>query len=179
MTGLGPRVVVVGISGTGKSTVAKELARRLGAPHVELDSLVHGPGWVSTPDEVLFPRVTEAAAGERWVVDGNYAHLRPLVWPRATDVVWLDYPRGLATWRAARRTVGRVVRRTELWNGNTETLREVLRSDHPIWWSWRQHPAHRAEHEEAVRDPRWPHLTVTRLRTPAATERWLRYRAWP
>lgn len=38
------RIVVKGSSGSGKSTVADELARRLGVPHIELDALHHGPG---------------------------------------------------------------------------------------------------------------------------------------
>jgi AAA domain len=38
-----PKIAVVGTSGSGKTTVARELARRLGVPHVELDALYHGP----------------------------------------------------------------------------------------------------------------------------------------
>lgn len=179
MPGLGPRVVVGGVSGSGKSTVARELARRLGAPHVELDALFHGPDWSPTPDDEFLRRVADATAGERWVVDGNYSRSRAVTFPRATTFVWLDYPRGLATWRAFRRTVGRVVFRTELWNGNRERLRNVFDSGHPIWWSWTQHPGNRARYEEAVADPRHAHLDVVRLRTPRETGRWLREDAWP
>lgn len=39
------RVAVVGNSGSGKSTFAAELARRLGVPWVELDAVFHQPGW--------------------------------------------------------------------------------------------------------------------------------------
>lgn len=36
------RVAIVGTSCSGKSTLARELSRRLGTPHVELDELFWG-----------------------------------------------------------------------------------------------------------------------------------------
>ncbi|MGW6871433.1 AAA family ATPase [Streptomyces xanthophaeus] len=45
------RVLVVGISGAGKSTAARALERRLGLPFHELDALrFSGPGWAVEPD---------------------------------------------------------------------------------------------------------------------------------
>ncbi|HTE18391.1 MAG TPA: AAA family ATPase, partial [Armatimonadota bacterium] len=44
------RIVVVGSSGAGKSTMAAALSQRLGLPHIELDALRHGPNWVEVPD---------------------------------------------------------------------------------------------------------------------------------
>lgn len=178
---LGPRVVVGGISGTGKTTVARAIAKRLAAPHVELDSFAHQAGWRMAGDEELRASVAAAldAAGDRWVVDGNYAVVRDVVWPRATTLVWLDLPRGVGTWRALRRTVPRIVRRSELWNGNREGWRNLLDGGHPIWWSWTHHGEHRRSYEEALRDPRWTHLDVIRLRSPGEVDRWLRYAATP
>ena len=45
------RVSVVGNSGSGKSTVARELAASLAVPHLELDSAFHQPGWEPLPRE--------------------------------------------------------------------------------------------------------------------------------
>ncbi len=176
---LGPRVVVGGVSGSGKTTLARELARRLDAPHVELDAHFHGPGWTERDDDEFVASILAAIAGDRWVVDGNYTRIRDVTWARATTFVWLDYPRGLATWRASKRTVRRLVLRVELWNGNRERLRNLLSPGHPIRWSWSQHPPGRAKYEAAVADPRWAHIEVVRLRSPAETARWLDYAARP
>lgn len=82
------RVVVVGMSGAGKSTVARRLALALGAPHVELDALFWGPEWEPRMPADFRRDVDAAAGGGRWIVDGNYGSVRHLVWPRATAIVW-------------------------------------------------------------------------------------------
>jgi adenylate kinase family enzyme len=73
---------VVGNSGSGKSTLAAGLAARLGAPFVELDSIFHQPGWTELPRDEFRARVGALAAGEEWVIDGNYTAVRDLVWAR-------------------------------------------------------------------------------------------------
>ncbi len=170
---LGPRVVVGGISGSGKSTLARALATLLDAPHVELDAHFHRSGWVEATDEEFVASVAAATAGDRWVVDGNYTRIREVTWGRATDFVWLDYARPVATLRTIRRTARRLATREELWNGNRERLSNLFDAGHPIRWSWSQHPACRAKYEEATADPRWSHVRVVRLRSPRETEKWL------
>ncbi len=87
----GQRINVVGVTGSGKTTLARRLSDRLDIPHVELDALFWGPGWTETPDDVFRERVRQALAGERWVVDGNYSRIRDIIWPRADTIIWLDY----------------------------------------------------------------------------------------
>ena len=165
------RVLVVGQSGSGKSTLAEVLATRLAVPRVELDALFHGPGWVPSPTFVA--DVEAATSGEAWVVDGNYrVHVGDLLWSRADTVVWLDLPRTTTLRRAITRTARRALLRTELWNGNRERLRTVLRATHPIRWTWQTHARHRAEYEALLADPQWAHLRVVRLRTAAEARRW-------
>jgi adenylate kinase family enzyme len=108
------RVSVVGVTGSGKSTLARDLARALAVPVLELDSVFHQAGWVSLDSGEFRRRAVSAAAAERWVIDGNYTAVLPVVWARADTVVWLDLPRRLVMWRVTTRTLRRVIGRTEL-----------------------------------------------------------------
>ena len=140
------RVSVVGSSGSGKTTLGKALAVRLDVPFVELDSIFHQPNWTELPDDEFRARVREAVAGDAWVVDGNYAAVRPIVLGRATTVVWLDYSRPRVMQQVIRRSVGRGITRQELWNGNREDPRTWLDADHPIRWAWTHHARKRVEY---------------------------------
>jgi hypothetical protein len=84
-------------------------------------------------------------------------------------VVWLDFP--MRTWlpRLVRRTVGRVLRREELWNGNRETLRNVFFSrDSLIWYALSNHRRHRREYPARLT----PYDAV-RLRSQKEVDAWL------
>jgi adenylate kinase family enzyme len=161
------RVAVIGGSCTGKTTLSRELASRLGVPHIELDALHHDAGWQEAPAELLQARVDSAlaAAPDGWVVDGNYhGKLGTSVLERADTVAFLDLPFGLTLRRVLWRTGSRVVSRKELWNGNRETLRNAFSRDSIVWWVITQHATHRRKWPE--RYEKLPHLRVVRLRSP-------------
>jgi adenylate kinase family enzyme len=57
---IGRRLCVLGTSGSGKSYVAIEAARRLGLRYVSNDALIWGADWRSTPREDR-PAIFDAA----------------------------------------------------------------------------------------------------------------------
>ena len=138
----GSRIAVIGNSGSGKSTLARTLSAKLNLPLVELDQINWRPGWkavsVDAPEEFA-QLVAEAMASEGWVTDGNYSKgALPQILPRATDVIWLDYRRGVIMGRVLRRSFLRALSGEELWpgTGNRETFRRWLDKEHPIRWTW-------------------------------------------
>jgi adenylate kinase family enzyme len=73
------RIVVVGNSGTGKTSLARVLAQRLGVTYTELDAIFHQPGWTELDTTEFRRRVGVLVAEPRWVIDGNYQQVRDLV----------------------------------------------------------------------------------------------------
>jgi adenylate kinase family enzyme len=170
------RVSVVGNSGSGKSTLARELAAVIGATHLELDGVFHQPGWAPLDADEFRRVVAAAAAGDRWVMDGNYSAVRPIVWDRADTVVWLDLPRRTVMRQIVGRTLRRVVTREELWNGNREPFGNLLRWDPQesvISWAWHNHAKYRDRYAAAAAEPANAHLTFVRLTSRRDISRFL------
>jgi adenylate kinase family enzyme len=170
------RVSVVGTSGSGKSTVARKLAEILGVPYLELDAVNHQPDWTPLPDDVFRRVVAAAAAGDEWVIDGNYTSVLPLVWAHADTVVWLDLPKGTVMRQIVWRTLRRVAFRKELWNGNRERWRNFF-SWNPkvsvISWAWHKHAEYQERYSAAVVDPANAHLAFVRLTSRGDITRFL------
>ena len=167
-------MVVIGTSGAGKTTIARKIDQTLGVPHVEFDAYRHGPNWTETPDDVFRERLRQALGGDRWVADGNYGVVRDVVWPRATTLVWLDYPIYVVMWRLFWRTIRRGVFRQELWNGNRERLWWHFFSRQSLFlWALQTHWRRRRTLPSALAQPEHLHLEVVHLRSPKATQEWL------
>ena len=147
------RVAVIGGSCSGKTTVSRALAARLGVPHIELDALHHDANWTEASADLMQQRVHAAldAAPEGWVVDGNYfGKLGSLVVDRADTVVWLDVSYATAIRRVLARTWWRLLRRTELWNGNRERLRDAFGRHSIVWWVLTTHRGFVAKWEKRL-----------------------------
>jgi len=165
-------VLVAGVTGAGKSTLARRLATRLDLPFHEMDALYHGPSW--QPLDSFVAEVDRISAAETWVFDSHgYPAVRDLVWSRADTVVWLDYSRPLVMARVVRRSIARATYDRELWNGNREGFRNWVEPGHPVRWAWSQYAARRVDMLERARDPAYGHLDLVHLEHPRATRRWL------
>jgi hypothetical protein len=167
------RINVIGSSNSGKTTLARALAARLGFTYVELDALFWGPGWTPVPTEEFRRRVADALAAPTWVADGGYQVARDITWGRADTIVWLDYPLRVVLRRWAGRTARRIRTQEEFWphTGNRESLRNQLRPGGLLWWILRHHRGKRRRTLERLSSR--PDLTVVRLRTPREADAWL------
>ena len=162
--------VVASASGNGKTTFGRALAQLLDVPFVEMDALVHGPGWVETPDDELRARVEPILDGDGWVVDNTYQRkLGDLILERAETVVWLDLPLRVWVPRLVRRTVRRLRGRETIWNDNRESLRTVFWGRESLFgFAFRMHFERRRRYPKALAP-----YNVVRLRTPREVDRFL------
>jgi adenylate kinase family enzyme len=169
------RVVVVGTTGSGKTTFAREVAAIIDAPHTELDALFWEPGWTPAEPEVFRARALQIVVTPAWVIDGNYGPVNDLVWGHADTFVWLDYPMPLVMRRLLARSFRRSWTGEELWNGNRERFTtQFLSRDSLLLWACQTHWRRRREYPDRLRLPAFAHLDVHRLYRPDDTDRLLR-----
>ncbi len=170
------RIAVVGVSGCGKSTLAAAVAARLGYRHVELDSIHHLPSWEPIETGRFREIISEIADTDAWVIDGNYGSLvQDIVFAAADTIVWLDLPRRVVMPAVTRRTLTRMARREELWNGNRERFRSLMNrrpEDNIILWSWTSHGPVSRRYAQLIADPGYAGKTWVRLRSRGAVRAW-------
>jgi adenylate kinase family enzyme len=171
------RILVYGVTGSGKSTAARAIAERTGLPLTLADDLTWLPGWVPVDEELQRERFTAITAGDDWVLDTAYGAWRDVVLRRADLVVGLDYPRWLSLGRLVRRSLLRLVDRRPICNGNTENLRQLLSRDSIIAWHFHSfRPKHERMHAWAA-EPDGPEVLL--FTRPRDLDAWLRTLAPP
>jgi len=168
------RIVVLGTSGSGKSTFGRQVGERLGLRHVELDVLHWGPNWTGAPTSVFRERIAAVTSGESWIIDGNYSAVRDTIWPRADTFIWLDYPMTTVFCRVTKRTFLRWWNAEELWNGNRERLWDQFIPKHSLFlWvinTWR---IHRRDYPKLLAEQAQARKCIIRFRRPEEAERWI------
>jgi adenylate kinase family enzyme len=139
------RIAIFGVTGSGKSTLAQRLGAMLGLPVIELDAIHwRRPGWEMPPEDQFRAEVLAAlqAAGDCWVVEGNYRAVRGLLLQRADTAIWLRYPWRVSFWRLLKRTISRSRSPELLWGTQRESLAKAFFSRESIlWWSIHHHRA--------------------------------------
>jgi adenylate kinase family enzyme len=140
------RITVVGSGGAGKTTFARELARRTGLPVVHLDHLYWRPGWVETPRDEWRAVQEEQLGTDRWIVDGNYSGTFDIRFERADTIIVL----APSKWRC----LSRVLRRTLTHHGRC--VQAVGCPEHIdlkfLKWVWRYQKNSRPLLDIAIRE---------------------------
>jgi len=132
------RILVIGCSGAGKTTLGRKLACELDIPHYSLDRYFWQPGWVESDEAEFDAKVAELIQGTDWVMDGNYSRTLPLRLERAGTVVWLDPSRMTCLWRALWRFVTHIGRvREDMGPGCPEQMSLSF-----IQWIWNFRQTH-------------------------------------
>ena len=170
------KVVIIGPSGSGKTTLAFNLAARIGAPAIDLDDLYWKENWTRPDDNEFRDKTRQAIADkESWVVAGNYAQVKDILWTKADTLIWLDYSLSRTFNQLARRSIARIWDKEKICNGNTETLAKTFSNDGILYWLLRSYHAKRRENIETFAHPeRLPNIrNFVRLRDPAETQAFL------
>ena len=104
MQNIGKRILVVGVSASGKSTFAKRLSENTGLPVVLMDAIMWKPGWDYIGDEKTTKKLDELSSKPEWIIEGYITKAaRTFIFERADTIIYLDYPRSVASWRYIKR----------------------------------------------------------------------------
>lgn len=162
------RIIVVGTSCSGKTTLSARIASTLNLRHVELDMLHWGPNW--TVREDFEDEVENAVQQLSWVVDGNYRKVRDIIWCKADTLIWLNYSFAVVFYRALKRTFLRILHRKELYAGNRENLLTTLfSSDSILWWVITTHQKRKLEYSQLAANKQFNHLQIVCLNNQRET----------
>jgi len=130
---LGDRIMVMGSSGSGKSTMARHLGETLGLPVTHLDRLSWLPDWVPIPKGELEQAIRAAADQPAWIIDGDFcACAFEYRLERADAIIFLAFNRPACLCRAFKRRImyhGKT--RPDVAAGNKESFNRALLRE--IW----------------------------------------------
>lgn len=163
------RIFLYGVTGSGKSVLAKRLAEKTGLPYIAVDDLTWEPGWQIVPfahQRVLF---TEICDRDEWILDSAYGHWLEIPLARTELIVALDYPRWLSFGRLCKRTFQRWIDQEPVCNGNRESFRVIFSRDSILLWHFRSFKRKR----ERIRAWQEEGKPMVYFRHPREAEAWL------
>lgn len=106
MTNIGKKIVVVGISASGKSTFTRKLASKIHLPAIFIDSIMWKPKWEYIGDEETTKKLDEASSGSEWIIEGYITKkARDFVFDRADTIIYLDYSKIISAWQYIKRSL--------------------------------------------------------------------------
>ncbi len=86
------RVIVIGSSGSGKSTFARRLRDITGLPLYYLDMIWHKPDKTNISKEEFDKRLDDILSEDRWIIDGNYQRTLEARLKKCDTVFLFDLP---------------------------------------------------------------------------------------
>lgn len=100
------RILVIGCSGGGKSTLSQTICKRLNLPYVSMDRDFYWlPGWIKRPKAEERMLIASQVAEQRWLMDGSGHSSFDLRLPRTDLILWVRVPRWLCLWSAVTRAL--------------------------------------------------------------------------
>lgn len=165
------RILIYGVTGSGKTAFAKRISAGTGIPWHSVDDLTWEPDWIAVPDDEQRRRIEAICAGDHWILDTAYGKWLDIPLARVELIVALDYPRWLSLFRLIRRSTARLADGRPICNGNRESFRHTFSGDSIILWHFKSFSRKRRRIRAWETDPSGPR--VVRLTSARQANDWL------
>ncbi len=169
------RIVIVGVTGSGKTTLAKMLSEKLRLDFSDLDELCWLPGWQERPLDEFRRLTNETTQKPAWIISGNGGRVRDVYWPRADTLVWIDYSFSQVFWQLLNRSIRRIINKQVVCNGNTESWQRFFNPKNSIIiWFLKNFYRKKKNFSDLFDNPEaYPGLSFIHLTDPCKTKEWL------
>ena len=100
------RIYIIGVSTSGKTTLAKKLAKKINCECFNLDDLYWKKKYTRARTKREMESIVKSTIKKKkWVIEGSYSEGNWVRWiaKKSDAVLWLDIPRHTLTWRIIKR----------------------------------------------------------------------------
>ena len=122
------RILIIGGCGTGKSTFAKILGKKLQLDVIHLDKCFWKPNWSMRDYDEFTDIVRNLALNEEWIMEGNYSKTLSVRAPRAELIFFFDFPSFFCVYRILKRNIKSKLR--------FEIRDDMAEGCHEKWFDW-------------------------------------------
>lgn len=171
------RILIVGTTGSGKTTLGLKLSSVLGIAPTDLDELYWLPEWKGRPEEEFKKSVMGVIEKDAWIISGNYSIVRDLIVARADTIIWLDYSFLPNFWQIFSRSIQRVTSRKLICNGNRETFAKLFSKGSIMLWFFNTFHDRRRRYGTMIAEWKESGKACIHLRSPGETAAFLTARA--
>ena len=100
-------ILIIGNSGNGKSTLARQMSEILGIPAVYIDALrfIENESGVEIPKEEFQAKVIAAVSADEWIFEGCSTGTLPQRIERCDTIIFLDFNRFFCLYHAIKRCI--------------------------------------------------------------------------
>lgn len=131
------RILIVGTSGCGKTTLAVNLSHILNIPNYDLDDYYWLKGWQIKDRESFEAELLEITNKDQWIISGNSSN--HILWTRADTIIWLDYSLIRCLYQGLKRSFKRILKNIPCCAGNYETFSRLFSKNSIIVWILKTH----------------------------------------
>jgi adenylate kinase family enzyme len=117
------KIMVFGLPGSGKSTFATKLARRLGLPIYHLDKHFYVENWIERDYQEFLDVQQSFVNQSRWVIDGNAMKSLEIRFQKADVAIYFHYSVFVCLWRILKRVFHKNWHIPDLAEGCTKSIR--------------------------------------------------------